>query len=175
MQNKGFKKAVMVIAKQRFRDEELFDTQKHLEAADVRTVVASSQMGERPGKMGGSAKATMLVSDIIVEELDALIFIGGDGAAEYYDNIKAHELAKDTIKKGKVLAAICIAPRILANARLLKGKKYTCWESELENIQKLGGEPAEGDVVRDGKIITANGPHAADEFGKTIAEALREI
>jgi protease I len=166
------KKAVLIIASQIFRDEELFETQEALEAAGVQTFVASSKLGTCKGKLGAVAEATQLVSDLKADDFDAIVFVGGAGAMEYYDNAAALDLAKGATAKGKVVAAICIAPRILANAGLLKGVKATCYESETEAIKKLGADFQGAGVVRDGKIVTANGPHAATDFGKTIAQAL---
>ena len=168
------KNAVLIIAKETFRDEELFDTQKALEAAHVKTVVASSVLGNCKGKLGAVAVSTMKLEEIAADDFDAVVFVGGGGAMEYYDNQTALKLAKDTMAKGKVLAAICIAPRILANAGSLEGRTATCFESEAENIKKLGANYTGADVEQDGKVITANGPHAAAEFGRTIAEAIRE-
>jgi protease I len=170
----NLKNAVLIIAREIFRDEELFDTQKALEAAHIKTTVASSVLGNCKGKLGAVAVSTMKLEEIIVDQFDAIIFVGGGGAMEYYDNQTALKLAKDAITKGKVLAAICIAPRILANAGLLEGKTATCFESEGENIKKLGANYTGADVEQDGNIITANGPHAATEFGETIAEAILE-
>ena len=93
---------------------------------------------------------------------------------EYYDNSTALDLAGNAFKKGKVVAAICIGPMILANAGLLKGLKATCFESEADAVKKLGANFTGADVERDGKIITGNGPLAATQFGETIAEALAE-
>ena len=45
MSQTDVKRAVLIIAKEIFRDEELFDTQKALEKAGVETVVASSVIG----------------------------------------------------------------------------------------------------------------------------------
>ncbi|MCK5565485.1 MAG: DJ-1/PfpI family protein [Planctomycetes bacterium] len=168
------KKAVLIIAREIFRDEELFDTQKALEAAHVKTTVASSVLGNCKGKLGAVAVSTMKLEEIIVDQFDAIVFIGGGGAAEYYDNQVALKLAKDAMTQGKVLAAICIAPRILANAGLLEGITATCFESEAENIKKLGANYTGADLEQDGNIITASGPHAATEFGETIAEAIPE-
>jgi protease I len=81
-------------------------------------------------------------------------------------------LAKEFNKDGKVVSAICIAPSILANAGILNGKKATSFPSQRNNINAVGtytGTPVEVD----GKIITGNGPQAAKDFGKKIAEALR--
>ena len=166
------KRAVLIIAKEIFRDEELFDTQDALEKAGVETVVASSKLGTCKGKLGATAEATVLVSDISEDDYDAIVFVGGGGSAEYFDNPDALELAKDAVEKDKVVAAICIAPRTLANAGLLKGKKATCFESERDNIIELGALFEDAPVVRDGKIITGSGPHAATKFGETIAQVL---
>ena len=166
------KRVVFIIAEETFRDEELFDTQAAIEAGGIETVVASSIEGTCIGKLGGQAEATMLVGDILVDDFDAIVFVGGAGAVQYYDDQAALSAAKDAAAKGKVLAAICIAPRILANAGLLKGVKATCFESEAEALKKAGAEFIETTVVKGGKIITGSGPHAATEFGQTIAAAL---
>jgi len=43
--------------------------------------------------------------------------------------------------------------------------------SEAGNLRDKGAEYTGDDVTRDGKLITANGPGAAAEFGAKIAEA----
>lgn len=168
------KKAVLIIAKEIFRDEELFDTQTALEQASVSTTIASSIVGTCKGKLGATAKSTILINDISPDDYDAVIFIGGGGAMEYYESEVAINLAKETYNKGKVIAAICIGPRILANAGLLKGKTATCFESEGQAITELGANYTANNVERDGMIVTANGPQASTEFGKTIAAVLAE-
>lgn len=165
-------KAVLIIAKEIFRDEELFDTQAALENAGVETTVASSIVGTCKGKLGRNAESTVLIDDISADDYDAVIFVGGGGAMEYYESQAALTLAKDTFNKGKVIAAICIAPRILANAGLLKGKTATCFESEGDALKRLGANYTANDVEKDGLIVTANGPHAAAEFGETIAKLI---
>lgn len=170
----GQNKAVLIIAKEIFRDEELFDTQKALEEAGVSTTVASSIVGTCKGKLGKTAQSTLLVKDISADDYDAVIFVGGNGAVQYYDDPAALELARQADQKCKVIAAICIAPRILANAGLLEGKTATCYVSEAEPIQQLGANYTGSDVEQDGKTITANGPHAAYAFGKKIAKELNK-
>jgi len=64
-----------------------------------------------------------LISKINIDNYDAVVFVGGGGATEYFNDSIAHKIVKESIAKGKVLAAICIAPNILANAGVLKGKK----------------------------------------------------
>lgn len=167
-------KAVMVIAKNGFRDEELFHTKEELEKAGVKTVVASSSKGECTGKLGGKATAEIALADVKPEDFDAVIFVGGSGAAQYFNDRTALGLAKRFNTAGKVVAAICVAPNILANAGVLKGVTATCFQDTevKENFNEKGAKYSQEAVVVDGKIITANGPDASREFGKKIAEAL---
>jgi len=167
------KKAVLVIAPKDFRDEELFYTKEELEKKGIKTTIASLKTGECIGKLGGKTNSEITINQISLKDFDAIIFVGGQGASVYFDNNMALKIAKEFYENKKVVAAICIAPSTLANAGLLKGKKATCFPSESGNLKENGsiytGEP----VTVDGKIITANGPQAARDFGKKIAEALR--
>jgi protease I len=170
--NATAKKAVLIIASRDFRDEELFETKQELENADINTVIASTKTGIIKGMRRGQAEAEILVNDVIVEDYDAIIFVGGPGAKEYFDSAAAQDIAQQAKDKKKVLAAICIAPAILANAGVLNGVRATSFSTEQFKLKKAGAKYTGADVERDGLIITANGPRAATQFGKTIVEAL---
>ena len=174
MQNTDAKKAVLIIASSKFRDEELFETKDTLEQAQIQTTVASSRTGSVRGMLGGKAEATLAIQQLDVNDYDAIIFVGGIGAKEYFDDAVALDIARQANAKGKVLAAICIAPAVLANAGLLDGVKATCYESERMRLKKAGADYTGSDVERDGLIITGSGPAAAKEFGQTIAQAIQE-
>ena len=141
--------------------------------------VASSSLGEAVGKFGKKVNVDKLISEVNLDDYDALVFIGGPGAVEYIENNQAHQLARQAIEKNKVLGAICIAPDILAKAGVLKGKKATVWSSIVDRqpikvLEDNGAIYLNQPVVKDGNIITANGPSAAKEFGKTIGEELNK-
>jgi len=48
-------------------------------------------------------------------------------------------------------------------------------DESLEALQKGSAQYVEQPVVQDGKIITANGPEAAQEFGETIISELSKV
>jgi len=174
MEGTKAKKAVLIVASSNFRDEELFKTRHELDKAGVETVVASSQTGTIKGMLGGKAEAEILVNDVNVNDYDAIIFIGGSGAREYFDNQDALNIAQQAVEKGKIVAAICIAPAILANAGVLDGIKATSFSTERLKLKKGGADFTGADVEQDGLIITGSGPEAAAKFGKTIAETLTD-
>ncbi|MBU1153352.1 DJ-1/PfpI family protein [bacterium] len=103
---------------------------------------------------------------------DAIVFVGGGGSSEYWNNPAAHKIAKEMAVMGKVVGAICIAPVILANAGILNGKKATVFPSEIERLKAKGAIYTCAGVEIDGRIITANGPQSAALFGEAIVAAL---
>jgi protease I len=168
------KKIVMLIASGGFRDEELREPKEILEAAGAQVLVASSKLEESQGMLGMKAHPELLLDSLRVADYDAVIFVGGVGAQEYWADSTAHAIAKAALDSGKVLGAICIAPVTLANAGVLSGKKATVWSSERERLEAAGAVYTGADVEVDGRLITASGPGAAEEFGKRVAELLSE-
>jgi protease I len=169
---KKAKKAVLIIASRNFRDEELLETKAELEKADVATVIASTRTGIIRGMLRAKAEAAVLVNNINVDDYDAVIFIGGTGAREYFGSSVAMNLARQAKEKGKVLAAISIAPAVLADAGVLQGVKTTSFTTEKYKLERAGAQFTGAAVERDGLIITASTPRASTEFGKAVADAI---
>lgn len=167
------KKAVLIIASQRFRDEEFLQPKRILEEGGVEVTVASSSLETATGMLGAKAKPDILLQDVRVDDYDAVVFIGGSGASEYWSNPVAHAIAREAQEKGKLLCAICIAPVTLANAGLLEGKRATVFESEIGKLKAKGAIYTGSGVEKDGNIITGQGPAYASEFGEVILSALK--
>ena len=169
----GMKKVVMIIAQDNFRDEELFQPKEILEQNGIEVKIASTSLNPAKGTLGGKAKVDILVQDIDIKNFAALIFVGGSGATQYWDDPLAHKLIKDALALDKVVAAICIAPVTLAKAGILKGRRATVFSSQAPLLKANGANYTGSGVEKDGKIITASGPAAAKEFGEEIVKALK--
>ena len=165
-------KALLIIAPQNFRDEEYFHTKEELEKAGVETVTASRSTETAMGMMGGTARPDISLGEVDVNDYDAILFIGGNGSSVYFNNPAALDIAKKADAAGKIVGAICIAPSILANAGLLKNKRATSYPSEESNLRAKGADYTGEDLTVDGRIITADGPSSARDFGRAIARAL---
>ena len=168
----GPKTAVLIIGGENFHDRELFETMRALGSANVQAVIASSQIGVIRGMLGAVAEARLLLNQLRVDDYDAIVFIGGTGAREYFNNPIALDIARAAAAKGKVLAAISIAPTILANAGVLRGIRATSFLSERAALEQAGAIYTNAPVERDQQIITATGPIAVAQFAGAIIEAL---
>lgn len=168
------KKVLMVIASAQFRDEEYQKPRKILELEGVRVTVACSSLKESTGMLGLKVKPDILLKDARADQYDGVIFVGGMGATEYWDNPAAHALARAIHGAGKPTTAICLAPMTLANAGLLEGKKATIWKDAVSDFKTKGVVYTGSPVEQDGRIITGSGPDAAEAFARTLVEALRK-
>jgi len=168
----GPKTAALIVGGENFHDRELFETMRALGSAGVATVIASSRTGVIRGMLGGVAEARILLNQLRVDDYDAIVFIGGLGAREYFDNPVALDIACSAAAKGKVLAAISIAPTILANAGVLRSVRATSFISEQAVLQQAGAIYTGAPVERHGLIITAASPIAVAQFAGAITEAL---
>lgn len=103
---------------------------------------------------------------------DAVALPGGmPGAQRLADSPDLTKLLADTRDSGALVAAICASPAVvLAGKGMLDGKKATCYPapSMREKVPNL----AEGDVVRDGQLITGTGPGTALKWSLELVEAL---
>jgi protease I len=166
------RKVLMVIAKNKFRDEEYLEPRKALESEGAIITVASSSPGMAEGMLGLRVRPDALIGDVKESDYDGIVFVGGGGAREYFDSPVAHALARSFYNHGKLTSAICIAPAILANAGLLKEKKATSFPSSEEILKSRGAVFTVNEVVVDDKIITGVGPEAAKRFGEKLVEVL---
>jgi len=118
-----------------------------------------------------------VIADAVVEDfkdpVDALILPGGTpGTGNLAQSDRVLALVKETFGKGKLCAALCAAPTVLAKAGVLAGKKATCYpglEDRLEGAQFVSDA-----VVTDGNVITSRGAGTAIAFALAVVAYLTD-
>lgn len=164
------KRVLMVIAPEDFKDDEYYVPKEIFESMGIQVITTSSAK-ESSGVSGRKQVADILLNKATTN-YDAVIFIGGPGASFYFENNDAMNLARNFYNQNKIVAAICIAPSILANAGILRGKRATAFPSEEQNMLNNGVNYTAELVTVDGNIITGKNPGAAREFSSRIIKAL---
>lgn len=163
---------LFVIAPEGFRDEEYFEPKHVLEEKGFDVTTASTIKGTVVGKLGGNAEVDVTLDEINPDDFQALLFAGGPGANIFQKDQSVHELIMTFFNEEKLIGAICVAPTILAYSGVLQGKNATVWNDKdnLKILEENGCNYIELSVIRDGNIITANGPESAIEFGEKIVK-----
>jgi 4-methyl-5(b-hydroxyethyl)-thiazole monophosphate biosynthesis len=134
-------------------------------------VVLASIPGEKwvTGRCGVSVEADAALASVTPGDFDLLLIPGGPGVKEMRRDGRPARLANAFVQAGKPVGAICAAPLVLADAGLLKGRKFTAHfstETELPQAQRRES------VVEDGLLITSRGAGTALEFGLALVRRL---
>jgi protease I len=169
-------KVLIAVAPDKFRDEEFSEPVSALQKAGIAFDIASTKRGTCTGMMGAKATATLTFEDVDPGQYDGLIIVGGPGSQLHlWDDELLIHLTKYFHSAGKLVAAICLAPVVLARAGILKDKNVTYFASPASTaeMKKTHAILEDKPVVADGLIITANGPSAAKEFAGTVVSTLR--
>jgi protease I len=162
------KKVVMVVPLKDFWDIELTTVKEIFEQNGLMVAIASSTLKEAKGMFGTKIKPDVVLSNVKGALYDAIVFVGGEGAIQYWDDPHAHRLVKTAFNEGKILGAISIAPITLANTKVLKGRRATVWPTLGKRLQGSGAIYTGNPLEVDGNIVTANSYEAAEEFAKII-------
>jgi protease I len=162
----------MIIAPDKPRDEEFKVPFSIFTGAHCAVTVFSTTIKPVTGMLGGVFKPDRLLSTLDVAAFDAIVFVGGGGAQVYIDDPVCHAICTKAVAQKKVLAAICIAPAILARAGVLKGKRATVWEGAQDQVVAGGATLVNSPAVTDGLLVTGNGPQSAEPFARAVLAAL---
>lgn len=167
-------KILMILAPENFRDTEYITPRAFFEQAGFDVSTASTNL-KSTGRFGYTVKNDLELERVDLKNYQALVFVGGVGSLAFESNTKARELAQECLKEGKILGAICAAPRNLLAWGLLKNKKCTGsnWDSQFPMLcKKYGADYKEAECIADENIVTANGPEASELFALEILQLL---
>jgi len=166
------RKVVLVVAHHGYREEELAEPLALLTREGAEVQIASSSLGPASGMGGGRCDPQRLYSAVDVSSVDALVFVGGTGAAEYFDDRTAQRLVREAVTAGKLVGAMCFASSILANAGVLEGKPATGYPSREAHLRARGARYTGEPVAIAGRIVTGRGPEDAGAFAGALLAAL---
>lgn len=170
-------KILIVIAYTGYQPIEYQIPKKTLEQAGFKVITASNKLGTATASNGSQTNIDLTLEQASAQDYAAIIFVGGPGTLDNLDNPKSYQLINQVSHLGILIGAICIAPRILASAGILSNVAATGWDddNQLTDIyNEYGAIYYQVPVVNDQRIITANGPHAAQEFADMIVSELNK-
>ena len=142
-----------------------------LRRAEVGVVTAG--LDDKPVR---ASRGMVLVPDTTLDqalkqEYDMVVLPGGlPGADNLNNDSRIRALLTRMAASDRFTAAICAAPKVLASAGLLKGRKATAFPGVLDAFEGL--DYRSDPVVRDGRVITSRGPGTAMDFSLELIEIL---
>ena len=143
-----------------------------LRRAGVEVVLAGLTAGVVEGSRGIRVQPDSTLERAADGSYDLIVLPGGmAGATAMSEDQRLLALVRAHHAKGRLTAAICAAPMVLARAGIVDGKRVTSHPSVRD---RLGSAVvvAEPRVLREGNVVTSQGPGTAMEFA---LELVREL
>jgi protease I len=173
---KAAPRIAMIVAPRDFTDAEFFEPMTVFVNAGAKVTVASTSRQAAESHAGRKIAVNQAIAEIKLDQFDALVLSGGMGAVKYLlDDEALRSLLRASVKAGKVIAAICIAPAVLARAGVLRNVEATCYSDKaVIDILKINGALyTNRKVVMSGQVVTGNGPEASKEFALAVLDTLK--
>lgn len=118
----------------------------------------------------GAHKIRVATDSVLPENLDdfdGIVLPGGPGIFELRNNSAIGRALMGLDRDQKLIAAICAAPLLLADAKVLGRHRFTA-----HPCANLAGADRQNGVLRDGNFITASGPDQTFKFALEVVDYL---
>lgn len=173
---------ILFILMPKFKDEEFTTPYQMVQSAGHQVDVAGLAKGPIIGSGGHTHEPNLNFYDLQksdFDKYDALIIPGGPGSTKHlWGNEKVQDAIKYFHKNKKIIGAICYAVIAIVQAGILLGKHATVFPTdEAKAILEEHGVKFSKDgcvTLSPEKIITAQGPKFAKEFGQAIVDLLEK-
>jgi len=115
------------------------------------------------------------VEEVSASDYDALVLPGGVGnpdALRLDEN--AVQFVREFFEQGKPVGAICHAPWMLIEARVVRDRTVTSWPSLRTDLLNAGANRVDQEVVVDSGLVTSRWPDDIPAFNKKLIEEFAE-
>ena len=143
-----------------------------LRRAELEVTMASVGALEVRGSRGVRVLADALWADLDPAACDAIVLPGGlEGTLTLAEHSGVLAALEAQVRRGGEVAAVCAAPLVLDAAGLLEGRSMTCHPSVRDRLR--GAQARDERVVRDGALVTSQGPGTSLEFALALVARWR--
>ena len=174
MQNHITQNSILIfLSANNFSEEEYLIVKKVFLRAGKKIFITSDSYNACTGNSGMKIQADTDFLNVNEKNFSAVVLVGGKGSKDYWDNETLHKIARNFQVAGKVVAAICSAPIILARAGLLTKIPATCWAEDKNELINLGVEYKDRSIITENAVVTADGPRSAEQFAETVLNMIK--
>lgn len=164
-------KTIAIFVADLFDEREFWYPYYRMLEEKANVMVVGPTRGVFIGKKGISLEAPYGISQLKIDNVDAVIIPGGFAPDYIRQEPEMVDFVRRMNEQGKTIGAICHAPWVLASAGILKKKMCTSYFSIKDDLVNAGAYWIDQDVVIEDNIITSRNPDDLPVFCRAIIES----
>lgn len=165
-------KKIALLVADLFEDLEFYYPYYRMKEEGADVVVIGPHESEYKGKHGLTAKADTAIKGVKSVPFDAVIIPGGYSPDHMRRSPEMVEFVAEIHKQGKIVAAICHGPWMLASADIIQGAEVTSFYSIKDDLEHAGANWVDLKVVKYENLVTSRNPDDLPAFCTAIIEAI---
>src|ERR671935_2613246 len=164
---------IAVLIENTYQDLEFWYPTLRLRAAGAQVKVVGESAGKAySGSHGYPAQAEVGATEVRAQDFDGVVVPGGYAPDKMRRNPAMVDLVRRLNGEGKLVAAICHAGWMLAEADIVRGRRATSVANIRTDLINAGANWEDAEVVVDRNLVTSRMPADLPTFGEAIVEAL---
>jgi protease I len=171
MELKGKKVALLV--DNVYQELEVWYPLLRLREAGAEVVTVGAKAGETyKSKLGYPVTAGKSYDQVATADFDGVVIPGGFAPDHIRRHEKANQFVHDMDAEGKLVAAVCHALWVPCSAKMLKGRRATCFFAIKDDVINAGALYEDAEVVVDRNLVTSRTPDDLPAFMRACIQVL---
>ena len=166
-------KKVAILVEDHYQVLEVWYPYLRLREEGIQTVLVGTGKKEYKSKEGYPAPQELEIKRVKVKDFSGVVIPGGYAPDILRRSDLINGFVRDMFRRKKMVAAICHGAWVLASAKILKGKRATCFYAIKDDLINAGATFLDREVVVDKNIITSRNPYDLPAFCNRIITFLK--
>ncbi len=168
-------KRIAILLDTAYQEMEVWYPFYRFQEAGAECVYVAAEAGKTyASKVGYPATSHITYNAASADQFDGVVIPGGYAP----DHIRRHSAANHFVKemdaRGKLVASICHGPWVLCSAKILKGRRATCFFAIKDDVVNAGAHYEDAEVVVDRNLVTSRKPEDLPAFCRAAIQVLVE-
>jgi protease I len=166
-------KKVALFVDNMYQEMEAWYPYYRLQEAGAEVVVIAEKAHQKyQSKTGYPMDSDISYKDANPAEFDGLIIPGGFAPDYMRRHPEAIEFVRGMDREMKLVAAICHAAWVICSAKIVTGRRATCFFAIKDDLIHAGAKYEDDEVVVDGNLVTSRKPGDLPAFMKACINVI---
>lgn len=166
-------KRIAVLVENFYEENELWYPYHRLREAGHAPTLVGPTLGSFKGLHGYPAVAEAAAADVSAASFDGVVIPGGYSPDRLRRSAELVQLVRDCNDSENLVAAICHAGWMLAEADIVRDREVTGFHSIRVDVQNAGGIWSDEEVIVDANLVTSRSPEDLPAFMAAILTYLQ--